>query len=276
MDNKKISGKILEKIKEDKLTPIDRRIFVAKNYGMWALAGISLLIGSIAVSVMIFTTSNRDWDIYTHVSDSRLEYIVEVIPYLWIVILILFVFVADYNLRKTNKGYRFRLLQLVLTTIGISLALGTLLYLFGAGHALDTALHGKIPFHKGAIHRQEIFWDRAEDGFLAGTITEFTEGRNFTLEDFEKQIWLINGEKLPPPMMGMMTRGDKVRIVGKKLPDFVFEACMIRPWNVRGRGFLSKPPPNERKEFDVRSNNCERDAFPIIKKINSKNEKIKL
>ena len=100
------SKNILDKIKENKITPKPKWQFRLEQVGIWALAVLSLIIGAKAFAVIIFRLVNNDWEIREHLGRSLLNHALLTLPYLWIIVMVLFILLAYYNARHTKKGYR--------------------------------------------------------------------------------------------------------------------------------------------------------------------------
>ena len=60
----KTSDKIIEKLKQENIQPRPRSYFIFRNIVLWAGFGLTLFVGSIAFSAMLFRFNNADWNIY--------------------------------------------------------------------------------------------------------------------------------------------------------------------------------------------------------------------
>ena len=81
-----LEAKVLGLIEKNKIKPTSKYYFSARNKAFWSLFVLSLIIGSIAFSVMIFTFTNSESEIYEITHDSIIEFILEMTPYIWIVL----------------------------------------------------------------------------------------------------------------------------------------------------------------------------------------------
>ncbi|MCK5767319.1 MAG: hypothetical protein KAH35_02955, partial [Candidatus Atribacteria bacterium] len=128
---KNISEEIFKKIKKENIKPKSYRYFATKNYFIWFLFGISIILGSFAFSMILFMFRQLDWDIYHYLGNSFLKTVFISLPYLWLIFLILFLGIAYYNFIHTKRGYRFRFITILVTSLIISTLLGTALYFNG-------------------------------------------------------------------------------------------------------------------------------------------------
>ena len=146
-----LSKKIIEKIKEEHIQPKPKWQFSLKAYLVWLLSALSLFIGSLAFSVVLYLIINNDWDVYVHITDNLIKFTILSLPYLWIVLLLLFVIISYYNFKHTKKGYKYHFYIILLSSILLSIIFGSLLYSIGVGRALDNILAVKMPMYEKLI-----------------------------------------------------------------------------------------------------------------------------
>jgi hypothetical protein len=228
-----LGNKILERIKEEKIEPRPRWQFLLKDYFVWSAFGISLLVGALAFCVMLSIILDNDWDIYRYLEISPFEHFLISLPYLWILLLFLFLAIAYYNYRHTKKGYCCKTFTILALSIFGSLILGTFFHSLGLGGKIDRTLSRNFPVYQKihcCCHRQDI-WSQPEKGLLGGRITGIKSISNFDLEDFNGLAWQIEkdeGAFLRGPVL--VEIGEEVRLIGKKKSERVFRAFEIRPW----------------------------------------------
>ena len=256
-----LSEKILEKIKEKNITPKPKWTFLLKDYSIWLLSVGSLIIGSLAVSVIIFLVRNDDWDVYKHINDSLGQFILLTLPYFWIIFLIIFILAANYNIKHTKKGYKYELHTLVFSGVAISLLLGVFLHNFGVGHAIDKILTHKMPVYTKVIQGKHGRWADPEKGLLAGQIIKIENKDKFKLKDLKENTWVIVKTDNTFVKMVEIKIDERVRIIGAKQGDNVFQAIQIMSAGKRfdGERRMFRPPhhllklESERKIFDMRN-----------------------
>ncbi|MFA6255392.1 MAG: hypothetical protein WC675_05195 [Patescibacteria group bacterium] len=216
-----IGEKILEKIKEGHIKPKPRWEFLLKNYVTWAIFAIAILIGSQATGVMIFMMNHTEWEDYIQ-QESFPQQILMNLPFFWLVVLIIFIAVAFYNIKHTKQGYKHSPLIIVLLSIIISLAIGTIVYATGGGERLEDIFYRRVGFYQQIMRQSGRMFINPEQGRIAGVIIEITPD-SVIVEDFQGNIWKIvtSTENL--------ILGQRVHILGNMLPDQQFETQIIKP-----------------------------------------------
>lgn len=237
------SNKVLEKIKQKKITPKPKWQFWLEQVGLWFLAVVSVLIGSNALATIIFRMVNNDWDTIRFLGRDPLSHAFRTLPYLWIIVTALFILLAYYNTRHTKKGYRYGTYGVVIGSILSSVILGITLYSAGLAPHLELFINKQIPgYQKLMPHREEI-WAHPEDGFLAGRITKILGGSElFEIEDLNEDDWVIvpNNVMIHPAIE--IEEGELIRIIGEIEQKPVFKAKRILPWLI-GPGHNINPLP---------------------------------
>lgn len=237
---KNISNEVLKKIKDNNIKPKPLWYFITKNYFIWSVFGISIILGSFAFSIVLFIIKQLDWDIYYYMGDNFLKTVFVSLPYLWLIFLILFTGIAYYNFIHTKRGYRFKFISILLMSLIISIILGTGLYFNGFSERLENVFSEKIPYYNRLVYSCEEQWMQPERGLLAGTIIEIVlPENNFILMDLDNNRWKIEADKVIwkgkiTPVIGL-----KIKLMGKLIDDNHFKAMEIRPWQKGQRRFMT-------------------------------------
>jgi len=235
---KNISNEVLKKIIDNNIKPKPRWYFITKNYFIWLVFGISIILGSFAFSMILFIIKQLDWDIYHYIGESFLKTVFVSLPYLWLIFLILFIGVAYYNFIHTKRGYRFKFISILLVSLIISITLGTGLYFNGFSEKLENVFLKKIPYYNRLVFSCEEQWMRPKRGLLAGTITEIKlPENNFILTDLDNNRWKIEASKAIWKGKIAPEIDLKIKLIGKLIDDNNFEVMEIRPWQ-QGQGRL--------------------------------------
>jgi len=260
--SKNISQKILEKIKSQNLEPKARWKFTLKNSFVWFFSIVTLIVGGLAFSVMIYLLKNNDWAFHRQMSGSIFKFVLVTFPYFWILCFILFISLALYNLQHTKKGYKYQIITLLIVCFVVSFSLGLFLHNFRAGRLTDDILAQRFPHYNQLINRRVGMWCHPEKGLLAGQIISIEDDQHFQIKDFNNKTWQIELKESAVNEV-KPEQGHVVRIVGEILDDQTFQAeeCMIgsyKKWpkeNFKPNGFM-KPPtlPDERNLFQMRIN----------------------
>ena len=228
---KKISEEVLKKIKKENIKPKSYWHFATKNYFIWFLFCISIILGSFAFGMVLFMFKQLDWDTYRYLGDSFLKTVFISLPYLWFIFLVLFLGIAYYNFIHTKRGYRYRFIFILFISLAMSVMFGTGLYFNGFSERLENIFSRRIPYYNKLVYTCENQWMQPQKGLLAGTITELGISNNiFRLIDCKNQSWEVNiGNTIwkgkLKPFIGL-----KIKLIGKMEDENRFKAIEIRPW----------------------------------------------
>lgn len=234
MTSDKISKRILEKIQQKDIKPIAKWEFLFKEYFIWTIGLASFIFGSFAVAVIIYMVRYNDWGIYKNLNNSLLEFIVLTLPYFWIVILLLFVWLVNFNIKHTKKGYKYSYKIVLLISILASILVGAILYGAGVGQAMDDLFSKNVPFYKHLINRKIDMWSRPENGLLIGVVHSRDNGM-ITLVDIRSNYWNVDTDEAEIAPVLILTEGEKLKILGRIIEESLFEAHRIFPMGP-GRG----------------------------------------
>jgi len=251
MDKKSLSEKVFATIKEKKIQQKAKWTFLLRDYVVRIFGIMSLLVGGLAFSVIIYMMQNNSWGEYSYVSDSFLQFIFLTLPYFWIVFLVLFVVIADYNIRHAKKGYRYRLPVVVLGSVMVSLVLGGFFYNIGMGQAIDDVLSKNTKYYEQFINPGFKMWHNPEKGLLSGKIISLESENELEFEDIEAKRWLVFYNKENCIVRGHEPSiGLHLRLFGTTLGDNSFEAKKIIPM-VAGRRFMDRNLQYHRKFMEI-------------------------
>jgi len=245
-----ISKEILEKIKDDKITPRPKWEFLMKDYVIWSLFVVVLILGGFASSVIIFVLTDQDWDIYKYMHKSFGEYFLLSVPYFWFILVALFLVFAWMNIRKTRTGYKYDFIKIGILNVLASLILGGIFFFLGIGNRIEGVFANNIPLYR-QMHpfnnaNAKDFWNRPEEGLLFGEVTTLNNNGNFIIRDFKDNsvwtidcsscLWIIKQENIKT--------GSTVKLIGKRMDGNNFQGFEVRKGNLRGpRNDFPMPPP---------------------------------
>ena len=230
----KLSESIIGKIKKEKICPTPRWHFLLKNYFLWLLFALCVLVGSFSFSVIANMLSNGDFDMFHYLNGSILTSAVLMLPYFWLLLLIVFAFVALYNWRRTRLGYRFRRRWMLMSSILMSVILGGAFYEVGLGDGVDALMGRSLPLYDLSKHsaRREI-WMQPEKGLIMGKIVDVDDQDDLiTVSDEKGQKWKVSekGAKWKIKLKNKLEdkKGKIVKIIGERKGEDEFEAKEIR------------------------------------------------
>ena len=188
--NDQLSNKIMEKIDAENLTPLPYWRFVALRSLFWLLSILSVVIGSIAVGTIIFLCLDDSHHGLPTIPDNISDFLLAV-PYLWIMVLALFIFVAKASIQHTKQGYRYRLRTIVVVSFVSSILLGTVLCYVGIGQITHETLN-EVSFYNFVIYDSRDAWSRPTIGRLSGAVLSIQNNRVFSITDLNGKVWMVH------------------------------------------------------------------------------------
>lgn len=229
----KPSEKLLQKIKEERAEPAPRWHFALRNKLLWAAFGLAAALGALAFSVILFAIQQADFNILSHLSHSGLELFLGLLPFFWIILLVVFLLVAMYSVQYSRRGYKFTLAKLVGYSAALSILLGTLFFISGGAQRLEQAFALNVSIYESVQEKKVKLWSMPEEGYLSGEIVE-TGLETFQLKDFQGREWTVQYEGAIIPPVVLLERGEKVKLIGEMAEEGMFAASEIRPWGGTG------------------------------------------
>ena len=230
MSKKDLSKSVLNKIKKEHIKPKPKWEFLLKNYIFWGAFGLCVVIGGLAASMMIFKLTINDWGIHRQLGVSFIRFFFRSVPYFWLIILGVFILVADYNFKHTKKGYRYKLPLIVISTVLASIILGFAFFGAGVAKRMDAKALETLPFYKEMTLDKKIeTWSQIEKGLVGGEIIKIEEDK-IELKGLKGKIWEINTEMVPDFMLEELEEGMIIGGMGKKGEKGTFDAEKIKPW----------------------------------------------
>lgn len=227
MPKNSISNQALKEIKEKKIKPKPRWEFTLKNILFGAAFILSIMIGSIATSVMIYMIRNNDWDLRKFVHPSFLGFVFITLPYIWIIFFVIFLAIAYINFRNLKVGYKYRFLFIITASILISIILGTVFYYTGLGRTIEDTFREKLPIYRNIMQQKDKIWLQPEKGILIGKIIDIDKN-NINIIDLRGNKWVVDIKDMPKKFTNKLKNGMPIKILGKKSDENNFKAVAIR------------------------------------------------
>lgn len=237
----KPSDKLIQTIREQQIQPLPRWRFTLRNLLLWSAFSAAALLGALAFSVVLFAIQQTDFQVISHLSHSRLELFLGLLPFFWIILLIIFLIIAIYSIQYAPKGYKLTMARLVGYSAALSILLGALFFIGGGAQRLEQAFAVNVGLYESIQEKKIKLWSMPEEGYLSGQIEQTSAGA-FQLKDFEGKEWTVGHEGAFIPPVVLLERGEKVKLIGKVDGPGRFTASEVRPWGGmerkgrRGRG----------------------------------------
>lgn len=223
-----ISQEVLEKIQAGKITPKPKWQFLLKDSVVWGAGFTCVLVGALSTAVIIHMVTTSDFDLYASSNGSLPAYIFASMPYFWLVILALFILLAQYNVKHTKGGYRYSLPTIILAVIGASVVFGAAFHFMKIGRAIDYAFEEKVPYYAEVFAPRHKPWSHPEQGTLTGRIIDIENNTTIEIVDVNGEQWIIITEYAERVDYDQLREDRVVRAVGEMLEDMTFQAKFIK------------------------------------------------
>ncbi len=229
-DKNNLSSAVLTQIEVEKIAPHSRYFFLSREYGLWFLWLLAGVFGSLAVAMTLFTLKYRLFDAYEFLDDSLVYYLLRVLPYLWFVALFLMLVIAVYDIRHTNRGYRYPLWVVLLSSLVFSLCGGAILHAVGLGFVIDEKLGTYFEVYDSQNKVEKRLWHSPETGRLIGQSMSVDTGNSIAeFGDVDQKQWQVVVSELPLSDVELLQSGEKVRLIGQLVSNEppIFHACGV-------------------------------------------------
>ncbi|MFA5248811.1 MAG: hypothetical protein WC415_06410 [Patescibacteria group bacterium] len=219
-----LEKEVIEKIAVEKIKPIARWKVILKNWLIWFLGGVSILFGSLAFSSILYFFQPGEVEIWGHSGANWKEFLLFSLPHFWLIFLILFLLVAWYYFRHTQKGYRYSLFVILAISVLASVLLGSLLYGAGMARLMDDFLGKQAPFYGEIINPRARFWLNPDNGRLGGLVINKKSDEEFVIYNRDLGEWQIETTKF---LGAFVHEGYTIITVGEKISKNRFRAEQI-------------------------------------------------
>jgi len=241
------SKKIIEKIKKENIRQMPKWYFVVPNILIWLGYVILVVVGAVAFSIILLSIQQTDFDLVSHLSHSRVELFLGLLPFFWITTLLIFLVAAIFTFRKSKKGYKFGWNRLLSLSTVASVLLGILFFIGGYSDLLENTFAEQVSYYECLQEKKQKIWMRPEVGFLSGTIEKVDVNR-LQLIDFNNKKWEIDYGNAFIAHPVHLEKGEQVKLVGKITQANTFQAEEVRPWDGK----------NNRKKWMMKMKNGEK------------------
>ncbi len=223
------SERLISKMKNQNLKPIPKWRFTIKGMAIGFTILVSVILGGLAFSIILFSIQQLGFDLITHMSHSRIEFLLGLLPFLWIGLLIIFLTLGMISIKNSRKGYKFSPTKLILFNSVFSILLGTLFFIGGGAQWLENKFAVQIEIYESIQEKKINMWSAPENGFLSGTI-ESVNTNTLQLVDFKKRKWTIDFQEAHIPPAVLLEEGEVIKLRGKMEDSNSFIADEVRPW----------------------------------------------
>jgi len=242
MIEEKFTEKVIEKIREKKISPKPKWSFFLKNEIIWVFGILAVLFGGVSFSLIIYLFKAGQTLATGHFGGSFWQIFLTIVPIFWLLFLALFTFLAFLNIKKTKRAYKYSPILIFLLSVVVSIALGGILNMFGLGQKFDDVLGRRIHpgFYKNFMNPQIDFWSNPEEGRLSGLITKINEDGSLLIKDIDSKEWTLYFSNTFFSENIKFKEATPIQCFGEKISDDEFQVSEIMPAGP-GREFFNNP-----------------------------------
>lgn len=226
-----LEKKILDQIEKRQLAPRPYAYFLARRSVFWTLAIVSILLGAISTDVMIYGVLDYIGPSRPLIEELPFYDWFESLPFVWLVLLVLFVASAFFGLHKTKRGYRYRVSRVLAGAILTSVILGVLFHRFDVGKRIHQYLNANVPAYERFVRSREDQWSVPDKGLLGGYVLAVSDAKSLTLRGFRGREWTVDFSKASISLSEPLMDEGIIAIRGVRTGDTTFRAQSIEEWD---------------------------------------------
>ena len=247
--NPSVKDAVLTRIDQDHIKPRSRWFFHSRECVVWFLWFVSVLLGAVAVAVTIYVSMSVPYMLYEATHTNLLTAAVSVMPYVWLVVFIIMAYAAIINLRYTRRGYRYRTIELLGSSVIVSIVLGVGLYAGGGGYVLDYTIGSWVAAYPSYEKKRLGMWQTPSEGRMIGTLLPLdsdevgaADEKQFVFHDIDEVVWQLDTSELTERDLALLhdSGAQQVRVVGTTTAPNVFHLCGVFPWESGNRATRSQ------------------------------------
>ena len=238
--DKSISQKVLQKIKQEKISPKSKWNFFLCRTGVGIILVGCFILGAMSFGIIFSLFSQFEMErIFSRPGGMRM--IFSSLPYVWIFLLATFLVLTVIEFVKTRHGYKYRTKNVALVFFLAVIFSGGVFHALGVSQKTENYLENYFPAYGQIIKTPKDVWLQPQRGLLSGTIVADDEKNCHCLKlrDWEEKIWEVEYSKALIRARVRKNEGEMIKILGSDLGEHKFEAEEIRPWMGRGKGNMN-------------------------------------
>jgi hypothetical protein len=251
-NKKNLKDTLLNKIESENVQPRSRMFFRSRECVIWALWLVSVVVGGLAVAISVFVVTHRQYGIYEATHENWFTFMVEVLPFIWVIVFGLMAFLAVYNIKHTKRGYRYSIVTVLASSIVLSFAGGSALQFFGLGYSIDAILGDQMPMYMSQEKIEHQLWQQPAEGRLIGRQVAATVATSSVVvfQDTTDSRWRIEVQELLPADIQLLASGENVRLLGQVINEQakIFHVCGVFSWTM-SRDVTMQQMSEQRESF---------------------------
>jgi len=229
-----VKASVFQRIEDQYICPRSRIFFQSRECAAWSAWLLSVIIGSLALAVIFYVAVNLHYAPYEATHQNWLTFIFSALPYVWLIVFGVMVYLAATEFRYTKRGYRYRTVQVVGSSILLSVVGGLALHGAGLGYAIDDILGQKMDMYMSMEKSEIQRWQQPESGRLLGRVqlssSVTSPAATVIFIDYHQKRWSLVVDELNREEMALLQTDDMIRLLGMVEQGAVFYACAALPW----------------------------------------------
>ena len=223
MTDETLKQSILQDLETGSIKQHARWFFVVKEYGLWLIAGLTVLLGSFALAIILAALEDLPSTLYA-MQQSGAAGVAVLLPYLWMFGVLAFLALAYNRVRTTNSGYRYPVWALGVGIVFASVIGGSVVFASGFAHSADQYFAERVPAYTKYGNPQHAVWRNPQQGRLAGKIIQ-TGTSTYTIKDIRGEVWLVDMSQVEGG--ATLSEHTFVRFTGERVATGTFKAAAI-------------------------------------------------
>jgi len=234
-----LSARVLSQITTEAISPTPRWRWLVGDYALWLVWAATVFMGAIALSVTAYALLSAPYALYEATHHNLLTFMVELLPSLWLLFLLFMSTLTLLEVRYTRRGYRHRLITILVSSIGLSGLLAIILHCVGFGFWFDQTLGKQMPMYVSFEKQERAMWHAPNKGRYVGALAEKTSlfGPLITptlihseiFIDMDGLSWQLLTDTLTTAEVSLLLRGFPVRIVATSTEPALLYVCAVLP-----------------------------------------------
>ncbi|MCB0805992.1 MAG: hypothetical protein KDC05_09360 [Bacteroidales bacterium] len=216
-------------MKSKNIRPIPKWRFVTKKILTGLAVVLAVLLGGLAFSIILFSIQQLGFDLLTHMLHSRVEFLLGLLPFLWIGALLIFLILGMVSIKNSGKGYKFSPSKLLIYNSAFSILLGILFFISGGAQWFEHIFEVNVSSYQSVQEKKIQMWSMPKDGYLSGRIENLNK-KIFILRDFSKNKWEVDYSSADKPTFLELEEDMEIKIIGEATGPGTFRADEIKPW----------------------------------------------
>jgi len=227
MTKKKSTLEVIEKIKKDEIKPVPKWQCWLFNALVWS--GVMLAIFMIAIFISLILMNLLEIPFHLKSMNHWMVW-VDLFPFLWAILVVVFLALGFWIFNKTKRAYRYQVLLIFVGLIFSALAVSFVFNRLRIDHGIRNFTDRNVPqawtnrpFDRACHHEALI-----EKGLLGGEIVDKKTGLILIRNNFDENWRVIVTPETRIKGRVSLLIGDKIMVSGNKRKAFVFEAWAIK------------------------------------------------